>query len=46
MKKKLLDYTLYCVGCKIECVETEKGILCPSCGSSISNEELGLDADF
>ena len=43
MKKKLLDYTLYCVGCKVECVDTEKGILCPSCGAYISDEDIGYE---
>ena len=46
MKKKLLDYTLYCVDCKVECVDTEKGILCPGSGAYISDEEVGLDGDF
>ena len=43
MKKKLLDYTLYCVECKVECVDTETGILCPSCGATISDEEIGYE---
>ena len=37
---KKLNYTLYCVDCKIECIETEKGILCPDCGDFISLKEL------
>ena len=44
-KQKLLNYTLYCVDCTIECVDTEKGILCPSCGAYISDEEVGIE-DF
>ena len=40
MKRKLLKFTVYCCECKIECIETEAGILCPSCGADITSEEL------
>ena len=37
---KKLNYTVYCSECKVECLETEKGILCPKCGGFISAEDL------
>lgn len=37
---KKLNFTVYCKDCIIECVDTETGILCPSCGANISDEEL------
>jgi len=40
MKRKLLNYTVYCSDCIIECIQTENGILCPKCGAFISGEEL------
>jgi len=38
--EKLLKMVVYCEDCKIECVPTEKGILCPACGASITDEQL------
>jgi len=40
MKRKILDFTVYCKECKVECLETEGGILCPICGADITSEEL------
>ena len=40
MKPKLLNYTVYCSDCRVECIQTENGILCPKCGAFISIEEL------
>ena len=30
-----LNVKLYCGDCKVECVATEKGVLCPTCGAFI-----------
>jgi len=40
MKRTKLNYTIYCKDCIIECIATENGILCPSCGADITDEEL------
>jgi len=43
---KKLDFTVYCTVCKVECIETENGILCPKCGAFISLEELEETWEF
>ena len=40
MKRKLFNYTVYCADCRVECIKTENGILCPECGAFVSMEEL------
>jgi len=39
---KKLNFTVYCCEYKVECLETESGILCPKCGGFISEEELDV----
>jgi len=39
-KVKVLNMAIYCEDCRIECVTTEKGILCPTCGAFIDDEAL------
>lgn len=39
-KTKPLEMDIYCHECKIECVTTETGILCPACGGYISDEDM------
>ncbi len=34
-----LDAVIYCRPCKIECITTEKGIICPKCGAFITENE-------
>jgi len=31
---------MYCADCKIECIETENGFMCPDCGADVTTEEL------
>jgi len=40
VERKILDFDVYCSECKVECIETENGILCPKCGADITSEEL------
>ena len=46
LKKKIeymngsLDILIYCRHCKIECITTEKGVICPTCGRFIQDERL------
>jgi len=40
VERKVLDFTMYCADCKIECVETENGFMCPACGADVTTEEL------
>ncbi|KKM48358.1 hypothetical protein LCGC14_1557790 [marine sediment metagenome] len=35
-----LDILIYCRHCKIECITTEKGVICPQCGRFIQDERL------
>ena len=44
-KPKKLKYTGICVDCKVEIVQTEKGILCPGCGNYISDKDIN-DENF
>ena len=39
-KIKKLQMVIYCEDCKIECIPTESGIMCPACGGFISDEEM------
>ena len=34
-----LNVVIYCKDCKVECIMTEKGVLCPSCGGFINEDE-------
>jgi len=40
MINKLLDFYIACKACKVECKETNEGILCVKCGAYISDEQL------
>jgi len=42
-KVKRLVMSIYCDDCKIECITTETGILCPSCGAFITDEQMDMD---
>ncbi len=34
-----LNILLYCARCKVECITTEKGVICPKCGDFITDIE-------
>ena len=40
MVKKRLNAIVACKDCMVECVETEKGVLCPKCGAYINESEM------
>lgn len=40
VKRKFLNPIIYCGDCKLEVVETEKGMICSACGAWLSDDEL------